>query len=85
MLLNEFPSGILSDLNLTIIYRTVHPRIRTFLTVEILPVISVQFQFEWIQIQIVRILMTALSGLSAISYIETESWYQPIGKIETQS
>ena len=73
MLLNEFPSGILSDLNLTIIYRTVHPRIRTFLTVEILPVISVQFQFEWIQIQIVRILMTALSGLSAISYIETES------------
>lgn len=58
MLLNEFPSGILSDLNLTIIYRTVHPQIRTFLTVEILAVISVQFQF---QIQIVRILMTALS------------------------
>ena len=48
MLLNEFPSGILSDLNLTIIYRTVHPQIRTFLTVEILAVISVQFQFEWI-------------------------------------
>lgn len=60
MLLNEFPSGILSDLKLTIIYRTVHPQIRTFLTVEILAVISVQFQFEWIQIEIVRILMTAL-------------------------